>query len=56
VLVGFDQFQEELEVVVFDIGVDRDFSLAIHEADVHLARLEVDSAVEFDGGGIILHT
>ena len=32
-----------------------DNRLAIHEADVHLAGVQVDSAVEFCGGGIILH-
>ena len=56
VLVRRDQFKEELEVVVFDVGVNQDFSLPVHEADVHLAGVQVDSAVEFGGGGIILHT
>jgi hypothetical protein len=35
--------------------MDQDFSLTIHEADVHLSGVEIDSAVELCGGGIILH-
>ena len=53
--VGLDQLQEEGEVVVFDIGVDQLFALAIHDADVHLARMQIDSAVVFSGGCIIFH-
>ena len=49
------QFEEEVEVVVPDIGMDEDLALAIHEADVHLAGVEVDSAIEVCGGGVILH-
>jgi hypothetical protein len=30
--------------------------LAIHDADIHLASVQVDSAVELRGGSIILHT
>jgi len=55
VLVGFDALEEELEVVVFDVGVDQLFSLAVHDADVHLPCVEIDSAVELSGGGVILH-
>ncbi len=56
VAVRGDEFEEELEVIVFDVGVDEDFAGAIHKADVHLVGMEIDSAVEFRGGGIILHT
>ena len=56
VLVGLDEFEEVSEVVVFDIGVDQLLALAIHEADVHLARMQIDSAVVFGRGGIILHS
>jgi hypothetical protein len=56
VTVRSDQFEEELEVIIFDVGVDEDLARAIHEADVHLVGVEIDSAVEFRGGGIILHT
>ncbi len=37
VAAGDGEFEEELEVVVFDVGV------------------EVDSAIVFGGGGVILH-
>ena len=56
VTIGFDEFKEELEVVVFDIGVDQLLALPIHDADVHLAGMQIDSAVELGGGGVILHT
>ena len=54
--VGLDQLEEEGEVVVFDVGVDQFFALAIHDADVHLASVQIDSAVELGGGGVILHS
>ena len=54
--VGLDQLEEEGEVVVFDVGVDQFFALAIHDADVHLAGVPIDSAVELGGGGLILHS
>ena len=56
VLVGLDELEEVSEVVVLDVGVDQLFALAIHEADVHLAGMQIDSAVEFGGGGIIFHS
>jgi len=56
VLVGLDELQEEVEVVVADVGVDPLLALAVHDADVHLTRMEIDSAVELRGGSIILHT
>jgi len=40
--VGLDQLKEKGEVVVFDIGVHELFALAIHDADVHLARMQID--------------
>lgn len=55
VFIGFDQFEEEIEVVVFDVGVDEFFTLPIHHADVHLACVEVDSAIELRCRGVILH-
>jgi len=54
-LVGPDQLEEELEVVVPDVGMDQFFPLAIHDADVHLTCVQIDSAVELCGGSIILH-
>jgi hypothetical protein len=29
--------------------------LAIHDADVHLARVQIDSAIVLGSGGVILH-
>jgi hypothetical protein len=55
VLVRFGQLKEEAEVIVFDIGVDQFFALPIHDADVHLTRMQIDSAVELGRGGVILH-
>jgi hypothetical protein len=56
VAIGGDEFEEEAEVVVADVGVDEFFALAIHEADVHLAGVEVNSAVEFGGGVVVFHS
>ena len=55
-LVRLDELEEELEVVVLDVGMDPFLALPIHDADVHLAGMEIDSAIEFGGGGVILHT
>ena len=55
VSIRVDASKNELEVVSFDIGVDQFFTLAIHDADVHLARMQIDSAVELSGGGVIFH-
>jgi hypothetical protein len=55
VAIGGDEFEKELEVVVFDVGVNELLALAIHHADVHLPGVEVDSAIVFGGGGVILH-
>jgi hypothetical protein len=55
VAIGGDEFEEELEVVVLDVGVDEFPALAIHDADVHLPGMEIDSAIELGGGGVILH-
>ena len=56
VSVRLDQLEEELEVVVSDVGVDQFFALPIHEADIHLVGVQIDSAVEFGRGGVILHS
>ena len=55
-LVRLDELEEVSEVVVPDIGVDQFLALPIHDADVHLARVQIDSAVVFGRGGIILHS
>ena len=49
------QLEEKLEVVVLDVGVDQLFALALHDADVHLTRMQIDSAVVFGRGGVIFH-
>src|SRR5262245_15108549 len=56
VLVGRDEVEEIVEVVVQDIGVNQFLALTVHEADVHLASVQVDSAIVFGLGGVILHT
>jgi hypothetical protein len=38
-----------------NVGVDALFALAIHDADVHLVSVQVDSAVELRGGSVVLH-
>jgi hypothetical protein len=55
VAIRLNPLEEELEVVVFDVAVDELSSLVIHHADVHLPGVEIDSAIELCGGGIILH-
>ena len=56
VAIGGDEFEEEVEVVVTDVGMDEDFAGPVHEADVHLAGMKINSAVEFGGRSIIFHT
>ena len=56
VLEGLDEFEEVSEVVVLDIGVDQLPALPIHDADVHLACVQIDSAVVFGRGCIIFHS
>ena len=46
-LIGLDELEEEGEVVVPDIGVNQFLALAVHDADIHLASVQVDSAVVF---------
>ena len=55
VLVGLDEFEQVSEVVVFDIGLDQLLALPIHEADIHLAGMQIDSRVELSGGDVLLH-
>src|SRR6266853_1676531 len=54
-LIGRDELEEIVEVVVSDVGVEEFFALAIHDANVHLTSVQIDSAVELRGGSIILH-
>ena len=53
--IGRDQLEEIFEIIVLDVGVDEFFALPVHYADIHLAGVKVDSAVELCGGGVILH-
>jgi hypothetical protein len=53
--IGFDELEEVVEVVVAYVGVDKSLALGIHEADVHGACMQIDSAVEFGGGLIEFH-
>ena len=55
VAIGCHQLEEELEVIVPDVGVDELFAVPVHDADVHLAGMEVNSAVEFGGRSVIFH-
>ena len=56
VLIRGDELEEVVEIVVADVGVDELFAVAVHDADVHLAGMEVNSAVELGGGRVILHS
>ena len=53
--IRFDQLEEKFEVVVLDVGVDQFLALAIHDADVHLTRVKIDSAVELRSRCVVLH-
>ena len=53
--IGGDELEEELEVVVADVGVDQFLAVPIHNADIHLAGVEIDSAVELGGRGVVFH-
>ena len=56
VAIGCNELEEIFEVIVANVGVDQFFAGAVHDADVHLAGMEINSAVEFSGGGVILHS
>jgi hypothetical protein len=56
VAIGRDEFEEIGEVIVSDVGVDELFAVAIQHADVHLPGVQINSAVELGGGGVILHS
>jgi hypothetical protein len=56
VAVGGDELEEEFGVVVFDVGVDQLLALAVHDADIHWASVEVDSAVVLRGRDVVLHS
>ena len=46
VAIGRDEFEEIGEVIVFDVGVYELFAVAIQHADIHLAGVQINSAVE----------
>ncbi|WP_136061990.1 hypothetical protein [Pontiella sulfatireligans] len=55
ILVGFHQLQEKPEVVVPDVAVNQNVPIQVHHADVHLPRMQIDSAVVFRRRFVILH-
>ena len=55
VAVGFDPLEEIGEVVAQDVAVDQLLALPVHDADVHLPRVQIDSAIVFGRGRVILH-
>ena len=55
VAIRFDQSQEVREVVAEDVGMDEFVAGAVHQADVHLSCMQIDSAVELSGGRVIFH-
>ena len=55
VTVRRDELEEEGEVIVPDVGMDELLAVAVHEADVHLAGMEINSAVELGGRSIVFH-
>ena len=50
-----DELEEEVEVIVPDVGVDELLAVPVHEADVHLVGVEINSAVELGGRGVVFH-
>ena|SRR5579859_4300960 len=50
-----NELEEVIEVVVFDVGMDELLSLPVHDADVHLVGVEVNSAVELCGRCVVFH-
>ena len=55
VQVRLHQLQEEGEVIAPDVAVEQNPAFPVHNAHVHLFRVQVDSAVEFCFGRVILH-
>src|SRR5208283_4958739 len=55
VTIGSDEFEEEREVVVADVGVDELLAVAVHDADIHLTGVQINSAVELGGRGVVFH-
>ena len=55
VAIGSNELQEVSEVIVFDVGVDELFAVPIHEADIHLPGMEINSAVELGGRSVVFH-
>ena len=55
VAIRGDEFEEVGEVVVADVGVDEFFAVPVHDADIHLAGMEINSAVELRGRGVVFH-
>ena len=52
---GSDLLEEEVEVVVANVGMEELFALAVHQTGVHGTGMQIDSAVEFGGGFVVSH-
>ena len=55
VAIGRDEFEEIGEVIVLDVGVDEFFAVAVQDADIHLARVQINSAVVLGGRRVVFH-
>jgi hypothetical protein len=53
--IGRDEVEKIGEVIVFDVAVDELFAVAVQDADIHLAGVQINSAVELGGGGVVFH-
>ncbi len=53
--VGRYPLQKILKVISLDIGMNQLLSLPVHHTCVHLARMQIDSAIEFSRRCVILH-
>ena len=51
-----DLFEEELEVVVFDVHVQELLAFPVHDADVDGAGMKIDSAVESSSRDVVSHS
>jgi hypothetical protein len=52
VSVRLDELEEVGEVVVQNIGMDQFFALPVHDADVHLVRVQIDGLLRARSVGL----
>jgi hypothetical protein len=55
VAIRLDELEEVSKVIVPDVGVNQFVAVPVHETDVHLVGVQINSAVEFGGRGVVLH-